>query len=256
MRFFLIILSLALFCGNIQASNDSSRYTNDIFTTQEYRPGFYRNYEEFLHNSPGVQHEAKVGVRSSGSIGRTGGGFYDIVYLKEPEKDPLYYHAQIKYVIRPFWGYCDGSSIYVLDNQIVKGRTSLSRILLLDHLAAVEHYNINDAEDTYVATAFAFGLVGSAALYTIKGLTSYNKIQRLDSTETDPLKTKGLYILDNGNKGKLLPFSYHSFLEIMYYRDMELYTDFVKLSPAQRIGQLRDYFILFNKRYQEKMASK
>jgi len=257
MRNYLYVLLLLCISNTFvfaQSGNDS--VTNDIFNTKKFRKGFYTSYEEFLKNSPSIDDTVTLEERPAGDVRINGGGFYT---LKKYDQGAFYYEDQqlLRKLIKHTWGYCDGKNIYIFDHLIHKNRYDLSRIILLDKISVVEHFEIETAHNsptsTSVGAGIMFGLVGVLISQSINQNIYDNVISKNDTSSLSGIfRPTYTYLLDNTDDGKISYFYYKSVMEILYYRDIELYEALMKEPKNERIGLLSYYVMLFNKNHSEK----
>lgn len=101
----LILLVVIIF--NIKSYSQSDTLTNDILTTQVYRKGVYRTFDEFRTNSPSIVTKYQIDERS---------GSKQYWLFKDNKKVKLLNEVTGKFEIEEdnIWGYSDGENIYVL----------------------------------------------------------------------------------------------------------------------------------------------
>ncbi len=240
-----VFLLLCISNTSTFAASKIDSIENNIFKAKRYNVGFYKNYEEFLRNSPSLNKKTKISKRNLNSVVVNGGGLYTMDYLLNDTTIEYNWNI-LNGIIKESWGYCDGESIYVFDRMIYKHKgRNMSKIKLLDNISLIEHYEVEYAKSNTNSAMLMGGVIGNVIMSNI----NKNRLDLDDSTKYANLFHPDFtYMLDNTSNGKIVLFYYKSVMELLYYKDPELYDQFMKEDVKARKELLPYYVLQFNKR--------
>lgn len=222
-----------------------------ILSGEKLKKGIYKNYDEFINNSPSIDYELAVRKRNENAVKNNGGGYYEIigVNIKEGQKRLL-----SSALIKNNFGYCDGNNIYVFDQFLHNKYTiTASQVMLLSRFIVLQSYDpnvaINDANAAIIMGGVLGGLIGaaitSAVVYGINKSTSSEIDTAKINYINDIILPDRTYVIDTKKNGKISKFWYQYFLELMYYEDENLYNEFQSIPKENRQENLSKYFIKF-----------
>lgn len=225
-------------------------FAQAILTTNKFNKGIYKNYEEFLNNSPSVDYELIIKTRNENSIKNTGGGYYDVVGVYIQANQERVTSAPL---IKNNFGYCDGNNIYVFDRYLHKKYSiSASKILLISRFMIIQSYDpnvaVNDINSAVIMGGVLGGVIGAAITNAV--VYSFNKVNSIknDSLKYDInqiIKPDHTYVIDLNKNGKISKFWYQYLLELLYYEDEELYNEFQAIPKEKKQENVGTYFLKF-----------
>ncbi len=142
------------------------KYNFDILKTQQYNPGFYRTYEEFINNSPSINNVQILTQEEQLEFKNIIA--YDILQVKNPDNiSPKKYREKLK----KMWGFSDGENIFI-------NNKSLHNADFFSKIETKGPYCYFLSLETEKSTSFlefaltlAAGVVGAAIGNKIKGIS-------------------------------------------------------------------------------------
>jgi hypothetical protein len=106
MRF---LLSTALFSGLFLSSH--AQNGTSVYDTHQYKKGVYKSFEEFRSNNPSENGNLVVKDKTPAAQ----------IYLLSSRNQLMIKDSTGKeHKVKKFWGFCDGTSIYIKDNGLNK----------------------------------------------------------------------------------------------------------------------------------------
>lgn len=225
-------------------------FAQAILTTNKFNKGIYKNYEEFVNNSPSIDYELIIKTKSENAIKNNGGGYYEIVGVNLQANQERVTSAPL---IKNNFGYCDGNNIYVFDRYLHKKYSiSASKVLLISRFIIIQSYDpnvaVNDVNSAELMGGILGGVIGaaitSAVVYSFNKENSINN-DSLNNNINQIIKTDHTYVIDLNKNGKLSKFWYQYLLELLYYEDEELYNEFQAIPKEKKQENVAKYFLKF-----------
>ncbi len=192
-----------------------------ILTAPQPKKGIYRNFQEFLCNSPSIQSPFQVVCRSGEGRVEKGIADYKLVLLDS---------ATRRRDLRKIWGVCDGESIYV--NEVnCYGILNFKKIHGLGRYCYF--YGTTRAS---TGAMLAAGAVGGLAGQSLVGATA---------------TSEGAYVL-NINNGKFFLLDKET-LQIILKKDPELYDQYAEDERRSNRKTLLSYIPKYNERHEDEI---
>ncbi len=143
------LLSLLIF--SISFSSFAQIDTIKIYNCKEYKKGFYKNYNEFITNSPSITYD------------------FTITNLSKDTNDTL--DTRVDYTLLDsskhtgrVWGFCDGKDVYVKHNN-----TTVTSTFLKLHIGRCSFFSYRDRSSSPVVLLPGLGLVGAVVAAATAG---------------------------------------------------------------------------------------
>lgn len=197
--------------NNIQSENRSS----DIVSSENKNTGLYKDFQEFLSNSPSINVNFDIKKRSKASQLMVGGSDYNIMI------DSTLYDRDLSDLV---WGICDGKNVYISSRnyQMNYGFFMLNKI---KENYSIFEGNIMPSQDQRLTGAIIGGAIGGA----IAGAPRRSKL-----------------ILDM-KTGSIMPLYYEG-LENLYKNKPDLYNTFKNVPREQVETNLELWLDMYYKR--------
>ncbi len=231
--------------------NPNLSFAQDILSGEKFKKGIYKNYDEFIKNSPSINYELIVRTRNENAINNLGGGYYEIVGVNIQEGQKRIVSSAL---IKDNFGYCDGVNIYIFDRFLHKKYSiAASQVILISRFIVLQSYDPIVAGSDANAAVLMGGMLGGIVGAGITSAIVYG-VKKLSMTDVDTLNHNYVnniiipdrtFVIDTKKSGKISKFWYQYFLEIMYYEDEELYNEFQKIPKEKRQENLSTYFYKF-----------
>ncbi|PSL35517.1 hypothetical protein [Chitinophaga ginsengisoli] len=104
-----LVLSIMLCTGLVQYT--SAQVGTSVYDTHQYKQGIYKTFQEFRANNPSVTGTISVRNRTPAA---------QVYLLSAPNELNLVDSTGKEKKVKKYWGYSDGTSIYIKDNGLNK----------------------------------------------------------------------------------------------------------------------------------------